>query len=422
MKKILQVLALVSVLIACSDFFPKKVVERDGAGRGPMVLPEKAELDEKACAYGEVDGESVRQKFVWNMATKSVCPKVREFRYYVTLLRLSAQQLCVENGGARVEKDLDHHWFGAISSFEYLIANPMEPLRAGSSRLEMEIYSWPNYNRFALNSELIKASEHDTGYEMRLAPSRKGLSAVERLIFNKEAVLSPGLTGQLRPEEAAFNALPQERRLRARCIVLRQMITDVAQHSEELYQEWAADHKQYPRQVLKRLQAGEQAMILNEISDGLFYFEKVKDLKLGLPLGQNARCREERCAEEVEHALSGASVEALRANYDAFRAAMNGGEHGPGFLALVEEVGRADLAASMRGMIEDMEPTLREVETAGPLQQQVLSMDKAQCTGTGSPSPVCRLFYQWKAFAPVYRSDFMTALNLNPPSTEADND
>lgn len=425
MKKtpIALVSALVIILVACSDFFPEKIVERTGpggAGGAPPPLPEKVVQDQRACEYEEVEATDTRRAFVWNLATKSVCPKVREFRYYVTLLRQSVQQLCIEKEHAGVERDLEHHWLGAMTSFEYLVANPMEPLRADMNRLAKEIYSWPEFNKFALNAEYLKAAELDDQYVMSLTPSRKGMGAIERLIYNKEALLTPNQTGVLRPEEVAFNELPREKRLRARCLVLRQMADDVAVHAEQLYTEWAADQNQYPRRMLERF-SSEQPMILNEISDGLFYLEKVKDFKLGLPLGQNARCLEEHCADQVEHLLSGASVAALRANYDAFRAGLVG-THGPGFLTLVNQVGKAELAQTMTAIIDGMDADLKEVEASGTLYDQVLAVDRSQCSNVNSPYAVCRLFFRYKEFSALYRSDFMTALNLNPPRTEADND
>ena len=185
MKKIFSFLLLVSVLLACSDFFPEKVIVKENGGVTRENLPEKPILDERACDFGTVEGDQT-QNFAWNLATRSICPKVREFRYSVTMLRSAARQFCVDPNNARVQKDLEYNFTAALNAFEYLIANPMEPLRAGSSRLTMEIYSWPNYNRFALNAELIKAAAQDEAYAMRLAPSRKGLSAIERLIYNKQ--------------------------------------------------------------------------------------------------------------------------------------------------------------------------------------------------------------------------------------------
>jgi hypothetical protein len=425
MKNLFKVLALVLVLVACSDFFPEKVVERNGPPVNPSGgLPEKAVLDEKACAYGELADKDSRRQFLWNLATKSVCPKVRDFRYNLTLLRLSAQQLCLGQPTLRDERALDLNWYGTMAAYQYLVANPMEPLRmkgANGTGLDMEIYSWPANNKHALNIELIKASRDGDAYVMNLAPSRKGLTAVEKLVVNKEVILPPGLSGRLRPEEEAFNALPKDQRQRARCVVLNRMIEDIGRYTETLYSEWDASQKQYPRRMLQKLVGGSAPMVLNEVSDGLFYLEKVKDFKLGLPLGLNARCLKDRCPEEIELALSGAGVEALRANFEALRDGMIGTQ-GPGFLNLVREVGRADVANNMENIIQGMELALKDVELAGDLTAQLMSADKAQCNDVSSPVPLCRLFWHYKNFSVIFRSDFATALNLNPPRSETDND
>lgn len=423
MKNKIKILALVSLLMACSDFFPDR---GDHSGTGKQTdrggsSPEKVTIDEKACEYGELASADTTRQFLWNLATKNICPRVREFRYHLAQLRTATDQLCVDPDNYRIERDVLNSWYNTVSTFEYLIANPMEPLRANNGRLGMEIYSWPNHNKYSLNAELLKAAEQGEAYSMQLASSRKGLVAVEKLIFNKQAILPPGSSGRLRPEEEAFNALPKDKRQQARCIVLRHMLNDAAVQAEALYSEWDAHQKQYPREMLRRLDSGAQSMVLNEISDGLFYLEKVKDFKLGQPLGLNARCRLDRCPEDIEMVISGASTEALRQNFEAFRAGMIG-VGGPGFLSLVRDVGRGDLADSMTAQIEQIDATLKEVEQLGDFKQQVLNMDKAQCQNAESSVPVCRLYFQWKNFSATYRSDFMTALNLNPPRTDADND
>ena len=425
MKNMIQVIVLVLVLVACSDFFPEKVVERNGSqGNPPGGFPEKAVLDEKACAYGELADQDSKRQVLWTLATKAVCPKVRDFRYGLTLLRLSAQKLCLGQPSLRIERALELNWYETIAAYQYLVANPMGPLQMkgpNGTGLDMEIYSWPAHNRFALNAELIKASRQGDAYVMNLAPSRKGLTAVEKLVFNKDSVLPAGLGGRLRPDEEAFNALPKEDRQRARCLVLNRMLEDTSRHAETLYAEWDASQKQYPRQMLQKLSGASAPMVLNEVSEGLFYLEKVKDFKLGLPLGLNARCLKERCPEEVELALSGAGVEALRANFEALRTAMIG-TNGLGFLSLVREVGRPDVATTMESMINGMELAMKDVEAAGDLTAQVMSADKAQCSDVNSPTPLCRLFWHYKNFSVIFRTDFATALNINPPRNETDND
>jgi hypothetical protein len=132
---------------------------------------------------------------------------------------------------------------------------------------------------------------------------------------------------------------------------------------------------------------------------------------------------EDRCPDEIEHPFSGAGIEALRANFEALRAGMSGGANGSvGFLAVVREVGRGELAANMQSLIDQMDATLKEIEAAGDLRAQVVAADKTRCLDENSPVPLCRLYFQLKNFSTLYRTDFMTALNLNPPRTEADND
>ncbi len=422
MKKLMKVFVLASLCVACSDFFPGGKSANEDARPGLSGgLPDKAELDEKACDYGRLDSSDLRQQFVWTLSTQWICPKVSEFRYYVTLLRLSSRLSCTENAPSGIEKDVDRNWYGAIQAYERLAANPFGPMHAESNKLGMEIYSWPNYNRFALNAEYLKAVDQGDNYVMHLAPSRKGFSAIESLIFNRQATLKPGLSGKLRADEVAFNALGESERRKARCTVLKSMVNDVALHTEELYSAWASGAGAYPRQLAARMKSNETQMILNEISDGMIYVEKLKDYKIGLPLGLNTRCREQKCPDDVEHALSGAGVESLRANLDGLRAGFEGFK-GPGFKDLLSAVGRGPLAQQMSIWLEQMDASIKEIEAQGPLRDQVASTDKTICIDASSPSAVCRLYFQSAGFLALFKADFMSALNLQPPRTDADND
>lgn len=423
MKKIIKLFILTGLCVACSDFFPQKDKSSPTGGgpQKPITLPGKAEIDPKACDYGAIQSQDPRQQFIWSMSTQWSCPRVVEFRYYMTLLRISSETLCLDNPLPTAQQDLEHNWHNAINAFEKLAANPFGPMHAESNKLGMEIYSWPNYNKFALNAEYIKAHEQGADYQMRLASSRKGLSAIESLIYNKNALLKPGLNGRQRPEETAFNALPDAERMKARCVVLKGMMDDVASRTEDLYGQWAASGKAYPRQLLPRIQADETKMILNEISDGLIYLEKFKDYKLGLPLGLNTRCREAKCPDDVEHALSGAGLSALRANIDGVKAAFLGVK-GPGFKDLLNNVGRDALANKMSELLTQMEVSVGEMESQGSLRNQVAATDKATCSDGNSPAAICRLYFQTREFVSLFKADFMSALDLQPPRTDADND
>jgi hypothetical protein len=422
MKTWFKAFFLAALCVACSDFFPRdQVTAKDGGQQKPVGLPDKAEIDPKACSYGTLDSGDPREQFVWTMSTQWVCPKVTEFRYDVTLLRLSGDLLCVENAPSTIEDDLQRNFYAALHVFEKLSANPYGPLRADSNKLGMEIYSYPNNNRFALNAEYLKANEQGDAYKMLLAPSRKGLSAIESLIFNREALLKPGTSGRLSPKETAFNALPAEKRAQARCIVVKSMINDLAARAEDLYSQWSNNGQAYPRQLLARMKGGETQMILNEISDGMIYVERVRDYKLGLPLGLNSRCMDEKCPEEVENAASGASIQSLIANLEGLKTAFLGFK-GPGFRDLLVAVGREPLAAQMADVLQKMDESLKEIAQQGSLSEQVVSTDKAVCVDANSPVAVCRMYYQATDFLNLFKSDFLSALNLQPPRTDADND
>ncbi|HMN69025.1 MAG TPA: imelysin family protein [Bdellovibrionales bacterium] len=278
-------------------------------------------------------------------------------------------------------------------------------------------------NKFAVYAELIKAHQQKSDYSSRLIAARKGLSAVETLIFDRQALVRPGLSGELKPNEIEFNALSLGERRAARCLVLRSLLGDVAFYAEDVYQKWSFNGGRYPIRVLERMRAGQTPMVLNDLSNGIYYLEKVKDFKLGTPLGLNARCLKAKCPDDVEFLKSGQGLIALRENIASFSLAMVGGDQQPGFLTLVEERGRADLAQTLRARIGNMNQTLAELMlTRKSLRELVVDADKSRCADVASPNALCRLYFEVAETMKIYKSDFMTVMNLAMPEGETDND
>lgn len=425
-NKILFCGFLIVTIVACSDFFTDKH-SSDGGGKGAgnkfLPLPEKATLDPQACEYGNLQSGDSRQQLLWTTSTKDICPRVREFRYEVTRMRLAAEEFCADTSFKAAERDLEASFRHMALAYQYLLANPFGPLHTEKGKLAMEIYSWPGYNKFSINAEMLKAHAQGEAYAPQLSSTRKGISAVETLIFNKQSKVTPGLTGVLKPEEQAFNNLPQTQREAARCRVLRTMINDLALKTEELYAAWSSKAGAFPRTMLAEMNGGNAHMQLNEYSDGLYFAEKIKDFKLGMPLGLNARCRAKaKCPEDVEHFASGISIEAIRVNYLAFNDAFFGSDANSGFAKLLREVGREDLVGRFQALLTDIEKELSEMEKSSSLREQIEAMDPAQCKAASSPYPACRLFFKTKDLMDLYKTEFMTALNLQPPKNETDND
>lgn len=424
MRKAAGLAILISMCVACSDFFPRGTVDvGSGAGNNtPISIPDKATIDPQACEYGEIQANDVRTKFLWTTVSQTLCPRVREFRYYITLLRLAADKMCISGEDESAEKDLVYLWSRTIASYEYLAAISLGPLSADMRRLGMEIYAWPEFNRYAVKAEVIKAFEQGEKYSMNLTPARKGLASIEMLIANSEMILDPGPSEELKPKEVEFNQLRLSDRRAARCTVLKAYLHDVATYTEELYNAWAADQGAYPRQVLSRVLGGEAQVLLNELSDSLYYMEKVKDYKLGIPLGLSARCTEPKCPQEVEHLRSKQGVAALGANIQAFGDAVFGAHGGSGFVELLRSISRDDLADSLSSKMHTILDSYKAVERGPSLDQQVLEVDKSNCLDTTSPAPTCRLFFEIKDLMAFWKSDVLAALDLQQPKSEVDGD
>lgn len=420
--KLIILVALVGVTVACSDFFKGKTVDSEMGVRptNPSGLPDKATVDPRACEYGEFEAADSRQDLLWNLTSQTLCPKVREFRYYVTLLRLSVDQSCVGGDQKNADQDVMYLWGKTTMTLEYLLANPLGPMQDNMKRLAMEIYAWPDFNRWSTKWEVMKAHELGDGYTMNLAPSRKGLASVEYLLSNPDMIVEKGPGTAWRPGEQEFNALPFNDRRAARCRVLKALLNDVGTFTEELYNAWSATGGAYPVAVLQRVRNGEAQTVLNELSDGLYYIEKMKDFKLGYPLGLNQRCASAVCPEAVEFKGTGLGVPALRQNLEAFRDAAVGPS---GFADQLIEVGRPELAVTLRERVASIDAALADLEATGEtLDQRVLKLDKALCVDASSPEPACRGFFALRDLMSFWKSEVLSALDLQQPRNESDGD
>jgi uncharacterized protein len=146
---------------------------------------------------------------------------------------------------------------------------------------------------------------------------------------------------------------------------------------------------------------------LNCVNDGLFYVDRqLKDLKLALPLGMHDECPADRCPAAVEALYAGTSIDHIRRNLAGFRKLFQGcaeGNAGIGFDDWLMAVGAGDLATRMLGALEGAEIAVAGLDA--PLEQLVSS----------DPARVEAVHAALKRFTDLFKAEFMTVLNLEPP-------
>ena len=121
-------------------------------------------------------------------------------------------------------------------------------------------------------------------------------------------------------------------------------------------------------------------------------------------------------------AFTAGDSSSARANLTAFSDAMFGANGGPGFVTLLGDVSRDDLADLLSLKVNAIRDSLKEVEAGPTLDKQILAVDKAQCVDTASPAPACKLYFQLKDLMAFWKSDVLAALDLQQPKVEADGD
>ncbi|OFC69415.1 imelysin family protein [Alteromonas confluentis] len=305
-------------------------------------------------------------------------------------------------------------WENAMESWQQAEMMQMGPLLDNDGLLKNNIYSWPvvNYCAVDYDVEFFREGEvNGAPYDITLrTPSRKGMVALEYLLFNEDLDVSceSGSPGNW------HNLSNSERRV-ARCEFAVEVANDIATSSETLLSLWAGDNG-YAAQLKSAGSASSmfasEHEAVNRISDAMFYLDSMtKDGKLATPLGLFANsCGAQACPEDVESGYAQRSFAHILNNLIGFQALLTGSD-GPGFTDFLIDVGDTDTAETMRDDITTAIENVRAYETT---LAEALVQD---------PDAVTQTHADVKSVTDNLKADFINSLALELPATSAgDND
>ncbi|MGB0894150.1 MAG: imelysin family protein [Parashewanella sp.] len=302
-------------------------------------------------------------------------------------------------------------WNEAIGVWQQAELMQLGPLLDNDKLIRDRIYSWPNVNSCAVDYDVMffrNGSVNGAPYDItRRLPSRKGLAALEYLLFNDNLDDS---CKSASPE--GWANLPDNQKKIARCEFATEVAKDLSNNASNLVTAWNSYAPTLKQTGTTDNPFKNDHEAVNHISDAMFYLDKsTKDGKLGKPLGlQVNTCGAEACPEDVESKFAEKSLSHIINNLRGFDRLLQG-ESGIGFTAYLNDVGAKDTADSMVANIQQAISNAEAYQT---------SLKKALETNT---EQVSETHGKVKAVTDTLKTDFINRLALELPKTSAgDND
>lgn len=306
-------------------------------------------------------------------------------------------------------------WKTAMSQWQQIELMQVAPLLNNDRQLRNRIYSWPIVSTCGVDLDVVSYETGDingTPFDIaQRTPARKGLDALEYLLFNPQLDHSCGAP----PTPEGWNNRDQQSRKIARCQHAQAIANDIQGNAQQLLDQWQGTDGFAT--VLKTAGTVGNEFVtehaaLNHISDAMFYIDSItKDGKLATPLGLFANsCGAEPCLEDLESPYAGHSLENIVNNLIALQMLYTGGE-GLGFDDYLVDVGDADTAQTMTTTIA------AAIDSLNAYQASLAT------TLADDPEQVAESHQRVKAITDTMKSDYINSLALELPATSAgDND
>jgi predicted lipoprotein len=306
-------------------------------------------------------------------------------------------------------------WRDTMNVWQQAEVMKVGPLAENSGLLRDKIYSWPVVNTCSVDFEVVNFRAGEVNGQVyniaNRTPSRRGLAALEYLLFNEN--LNHSCTTSTQPDN--WDNQTDDYRKVARCEFAVEVAQDIDNSAQELLTAWNGSDG-FASTIKQAGGAGNQFTTeleaLNRISDALFYLDNfTKDGKLSTPLGLLANtCGSQACPEAVESLFAHHSVANIENNLLAFQKLLTGGT-GIGFTDYLIDEGD-ETTASM--MTADVQQAIVGVQGFQETLGEALINNEAQVTQTHADI---------KAVTDKLKVDFITSLSLQLPATSAgDND
>ncbi|MBY0315299.1 MAG: imelysin family protein [Bdellovibrionales bacterium] len=442
LQSFLKLILVVSMsnLSSCSDYtsdqmaaLPPAVPSKPGFGFQDVKNPLPANLQNPN------EGEFSEEKMLVNIGINIIAKNVREFNLQAALLKSRLSDYCdeLENGvvNAASETAVKNQWTQAMLAYHLVDAAPIGPLTDNGRYYADNIYSWPFINTCSIDNDVATLALTKQ-QPLLTINNRKGLGALEYLLFTPPQSEKCNLKIPLNKNVVEWLKRTPQQRTKDRCDRALALADDVYQKSQELWAAWDPENANFTRTLVEnspgaRYPSAKAAV--NALTDSLFSIEKIKDSKLGVPLGKNKKeciAAEQKCPDAVEHIWSGLAFPAISTQLAGFRAILYGSTNKSkkafGFDDYLATKGHPEVVAKMDSILLSNIDEVQKVSQQGNLWEQILKMDVGACAATTIDNPVeplCHLYANIRSVANTFKIDVLTILSLDAPLThQGDND
>lgn len=426
MRKVLSLILLTAFVQGCGDFLNSSSSNKDS-----QTNPQgKLGNNPFPPGYDPNSEEFSESHMLANIGLNIIYPGVKDLRLQTELLQSKVKTYCdvlsIEGSYVGAEETAKGQWRQTMLSFHKVDAAPVGPMTDDGLFIAQNLYAWPNVNSCTIDVEVEKLARTKVP-NRRLLVNAKGLGAVEYLLFSEvDSSNCPLGSPRFANLKKWLEKEEREKKL-DRCQFALQLTSELVTHAGSLEEAWDPAGANFSKVMVDGLRYPTVKEAVNDLSDAIFMIEKIKDERLGVPLGLHNSCPTSKCEDQIEHPWSGLPFEAMQARLEGFKQVFFGSSHpglsGYGFDDDLKSMGREDVAQRMQQAVELAEAQLAKTKAAGSYPEQLSKMDAGACQNTSSEVPLCRLFRSVREISNLMKTDFLTALSLRaPPVFQGDND
>lgn len=415
MKRII-LLGFIITISSCGDF------KQDQLTPGPNASTEVVIDNLESINTGKFSIDKVLLNFGLNVMT----PSVFEFNKNIVDLNSHLELYCDAISNFPVEhykeetfqaqkRKLQDQWKKTMSTYHRLEAFKFGAISSNAEELGLSFYAWPLQNSCRIDLEIAKNTGKNENELGTKSFNLMGLGALETILFTKVGVHNC-------PTSPVFltkwiNETPKIRHV-DQCSYMKNVTKSLLSNAKVLTNKWDPKVENFSLSLVKGKSRAQKLLSLNDLSNSLFYVEKiVKDLKVGTPSGI-LNCKLSSCPESSEHILSKMSIEAVISNLKGFHYAFNGidpdnGINGMGMDDYLVSQNHEAIAKAMNLAIANAIERFSLHLGKKSLYELSLEVSKNLCDETTSENrsiEICALYQDLRGITNILKNDYILAL------------
>lgn len=348
-----------------------------------------------------------------NVVDLAMVPAAAAFADLAETLNTQVAAYCADNTDAAKQTAARIAWQQAMLQWQELDVMQFGPLDAETRSY---IYTWPESDTCKVDETVVLAKQ--AGFDVATTtPPRRGLDALEYLLFNENTGLSCADGNKTTAMQNWDNDTSDAQKKTDRCDYAKLVAANLEQKATEL----EASARAYDVDGQNPSLQG----FANSMSDALFYVDKLtKDSKLGEVLP--AANRISFTADKLEFQYADINREAIRSNLIGALAVINGG-NGGGLDDYLEAAGQKDLADTMKAKLQTAIDASADANFSASYRDLINAGNAQTCLNvaddTTDLNKLCTLDEKVKDFTDDLKGQFVLNLGFSTPSNaEGDND